>query len=121
MRRAGTLAIALALSCAACASTTEAHHFRLGPPAAPTTRVDLFDGVPARSYAEAGFVQAFAYGATAGDPVVRALSNEARAMGCDAVVRVRLDLAEGIVHAAGVCVRWVELPPAVPAGTNGDP
>ena len=112
---------ALALHLGGCAVSTEAHRFALGAPRSPTREVALFDGVPTRPYVEAGFVQALAYGATSGDAVVVALRREAAAMGCDAVARVRLDLADGIVHAAGVCVGWVELPPVGPPATNQDP
>ena len=114
------LAFVLAPLLASCVST-EAHHFALGPPRTPTTRVPILERLPTRPYLEAGFVQALAHGATDPDTVVRALTKEAGAMGCDALARMRLDVGDGFVHAAAVCLLWAELPPVEPPATKVAP
>jgi hypothetical protein len=111
------LALAVALAGSACAPL-ETHRFAIGGARPRTSQVDVLEGIPTRPHLEVGFVQALGYGGAAdGDAVVRALVGEGRAMGCDAIARVRLDGGGGVVHGAGVCVRWVELPPEGPAAT----
>jgi hypothetical protein len=106
----GVVGLGLALCLAGCGSV-ERHHFATGPVAAPTTDVLVTSDVPTRSFVEVGFVQAIAYGSEASPgAVTRALAREGGGMGCDAVVRARIDEAPAMLHAAGVCVRWVQLP-----------
>jgi hypothetical protein len=100
-------ALALLIALCSCGSV-ETHRYATAPPRASTEDAAVVPDVPARPFVEAGFVQAIAYGTEAVPAAVtRALAREGRAMGCDAVVRTRIDEAPGMLHASGVCARWV--------------
>jgi hypothetical protein len=69
-----------------------------------------------RPVEEMGFVQAFGSGSMANpEDVVRGLADRAGEMGCDAVVKVSIDIGYTRAHAAGVCVKWVG---PLPVGTR---
>ena len=60
-----------------------------------------------RPYTEIALVQAIGYGADAGaEGVLAELRRKARALGCDGVIRARVDVGYTRSHGAGVCVRW---------------
>lgn len=115
---AGALAL-VALAGAGCGGVeTRAVAFR-PPPGPAGARADVYvASVPARPYYEIGLVQAVGTGeGAARGPLVRALRERGRRMGCDAVVRANVELGQTVAHAIGVCVRWAEvdaLPRAAP-------
>lgn len=104
-------ALALALAAAGC-GTVEARTVAFRAPGPPTGRVDLYVGkVPDRPYYEVGLVQAVGTGMSADEAsVLHALRERATRMGCDAVVRVGVELGQTAAHAIGVCARWAEAP-----------
>ncbi len=74
---------------------------------------------PSRPFYDVALLQVVGYGADAdADPIARALSSRATALGCDAVVGVRVDRGWTRAHGFGVCVRWS---PVVPQGTPAPP
>jgi len=116
---------------------TEAHAALLRAPQAPTSgRVELYvadQAGPARPFYELAIVQAVGFGADANpEDVTRALTTKAGALGCDAVVRVYIDVGYTRAHAAGVCVKYLGpapegdaprsvLPPAPPSNPAPPP
>ncbi|HEU4409009.1 MAG TPA: hypothetical protein VFS43_27360 [Polyangiaceae bacterium] len=116
-------ALVLALAGVGCGSV-EARTVAFRAPGAPTGRADLYVGkVPERAYYEVGLVQAVGTGTGADEAsVLHALRLRAQRMGCDAVVRVGVELGQTAAHAIGVCVRWSEVEAArgAPAAEKGD-
>ncbi len=99
---------AVAPSLAGCAHA-ESHAALFRPPSPPASSVEIVsaDTPVSRPYTELGLVQAFGFGdAAATDEVVRELRARAASLGCDGVIRVRIDVGYTRSHAAGVCVRW---------------
>ncbi|HEU4535804.1 MAG TPA: hypothetical protein VFS00_16875, partial [Polyangiaceae bacterium] len=86
---AAMLPAAFALAGAGCGGV-EARAVAFRDPAPAAGQTDLYLGkVPARPYSEAGIVQALGTGASADEAsVLRALREQGRRLGCDAVVRV---------------------------------
>lgn len=73
-----------------------------------------------RPVEEMGFVQSFGSGSMANpEDVVRGLAERAGEMGCDAVVKVSIDMGYTRAHAVGVCVKWVG--PLVPGARYVSP
>lgn len=109
-QRLALLALPLAaLSLSACGHT-ETHHLVFDGSSAPaTSRVEVFmKSVPKRPFVERGLVQAIGDGnERAPRQVIEALQDEARRMGCDAVVKTNVQRGASATHAIGVCVRWV--------------
>lgn len=107
--RGGLCAFAL-LACVAC-GRTELHEAVLRPPAAPPAKpVEIYvvgQGTD-RPYDEVALLEALGVGSDA-DPekMAHALGHRAAELGCDAVVRLRIDSGSTMVHGYGVCVRWV--------------
>ena len=111
--RAGLLLTAVlgAVALAGCGHT-EAHAALLRAPQAATAgRVELYvadQAGPMRPFYELAIVQAIGFGADANpEDVTRALTAKAAGLGCDAVVRVYIDVGYTRAHAAGVCVKYV--------------
>jgi hypothetical protein len=103
---------------------TETHVAMLRAPQPRTEHpVELYladQAVPARSFYDIAMVQAIGFGTDATpEDVTRSLTDRAAALGCDAVVRVFIDVGYSRAHAAGVCVKYLgEAPPgAAPAPT----
>ena len=95
---------------------TETHAALLrAPQPARTGDVELYvvdQAMPTRRFYEIAMVQAIGFGADANpEDVTKALASKAAALGCDAVVRVSIDLGYTRAHASGVCVKY--LGPAV--------
>ena len=89
---------------------------------------------PTRPYYELAIVQAIGFGGDANpEDVTHSLTDKAAALGCDAVVRVHIDVGYTRAHAAGVCVKYFgpapegevapsgPLPPAPPANPTPPP
>ena len=117
--RLGLLAVTL-LGAAGCGSV-ETHTAMLRAPGPPRPRgaVELYLAEPAdasgpsRPLDELGLVQAYGSGNKANpEDVAEGLVARAAQLGCDAVVRVTIDIGYTRAHAAGVCVRYVGPPPA---------
>jgi hypothetical protein len=108
--RAGA-ALVVALATAACGHT-ETHVAMLRAPQPRTDRaVEVYmadQPAPVRPYYEIALVQAIGSGTDATpEDIVSALTKKAAALGCDAVVRVFIDVGYSRAHAAGVCVRYL--------------
>lgn len=102
---------ALVLAVTAACGRTELHEVVLRAPTAPPSRpVEIYvvGQDPGRPYDEVALVEAVGFGADADvEHVVHALGHRAGELGCDAVVRVRVDTGSTMVHGYGVCVRWL--------------
>ncbi len=93
----------------------ESHVAMLRPAAKPLRNgkdVELYlvnQAQPSRPFMDLAIVQAVGFGADATpEAVVRALSDKAATLGCEAVVRVSIDLGYTRAHAAGICVRFLD-------------
>jgi hypothetical protein len=136
----GGLLVAAGLASAALAGCghTESHAALLRAPQAATSgKVELYvadQAPPTRPFYEVAIVQAIGFGADANpEDVTRSLTDKAAALGCDAVVRVYIDVGYTRAHAAGVCVKYLgpalegeqaprsTLPPAPPANPSPPP
>jgi hypothetical protein len=86
----------------------ETHRVDFAAAARPPGEAHLFvSALPTRPYAEVGLVQAIGYGGESTAPsVLRGLQREGKKMGCDAIVKVRVDVGQTAAHASGVCVTW---------------
>lgn len=109
----------LSLLAAAGCGHTEAHHAMLRAAEPPTGRaVEVYMAdrpVPARPFYEIALVQAVGFGDEAHpEDVVRALTDKAGRLGCDAVLRTFIDQGYTRAHASGVCVKWLAPGPAAP-------
>jgi hypothetical protein len=112
MRR---LAVAFAALGAVGCGHLEVHELLLRPPEPPAPRpaaLYFVGRTPDRPYYDVALLQVVGYGDDANmEDVARALAVRAARLGCDAVVRVRIDQGWTRAHAFGVCARWS---PAVP-------
>lgn len=117
MRRVVALALA-SFALVACGHT-EVHSFLVRPAEAPAPRdPDLyFEGRgPQRPVYEIALVQVLGFGADADpDDVAAALAARGKALGCDAIVRVRIDQGATRTHGFGVCVRYAPVAQSAPA------
>jgi hypothetical protein len=112
----------LALCLAACGHV-DTHELLLRAPAAPSAepvQVYFLGRVPERAFYEVALLQAVGYGDDENlEAVVRALTERAAQIGCNALVRVHVDQGWSRMHAFGVCVRWS--PVAPPGGPPANP
>jgi hypothetical protein len=113
------LALAAVTALAGCGHT-ETHAAMLRAPQPRTGRaVELYvadQAMPTRPFYDVAIVQAVGFGSDANpEDVARALTEKAATLGCDAVVRVFIDIGYSRAHAAGVCVKFLEDGPAGPA------
>jgi hypothetical protein len=98
---------------------TETHQAMLRNAEPPTGRnVEVYmadQPLPPRPAYEIAIVQAIGFGTEAHpEDVVKALTDKAGRLGCDAVLRVVVDQGYSRTHASGVCVRWLAAGPAAP-------
>ena len=111
----GSLAAALV----GCGHTETNAAMLRAPEAPPAHPVELYiadQAAPARPFYDIAIVQAIGFGADATpEDVARALTEKAGTLGCDAVVRVAIDIGYARAHAAGVCVKYLAPGPAGPA------
>jgi len=103
------LALASLLSLSGC-GYTDVHEVVLRQPQPRRTRqVEIYfanQTVP-RPFYEIALLQAVGHGTDAdAEDVGEALSQRAASLGCDAIVRTRIDQGYSIANAVGVCVRW---------------
>jgi hypothetical protein len=105
--------LAIALAVAACGHT-EIHEVVLRAPTPPTAETELYvEGrMPEQPFYEVAILQAIGFGTDA-DPedVSAAIVGRSAQLGCDAVVRFRVDVGYSRANGYGVCVRW-----ALPVG-----
>ena len=114
-----TLAIAL-LGC----GHVETHAAMLRAPQPPTGHtVELYvadQAPPSRPFYDIAILQAIGFGSEANpEDVTRALTSKAALLGCDAVVRVFIDIGYSRAHASGVCVKYLGASPPGPPGPPG--
>ena len=86
------------------------------PPASRPAAIYFAGRMPDRPYYDVALLQAVGYGDDANmEDVARALALRGARLGCDAIVKVRVDQGWARAHAFGVCVRWSPTGPAAPA------
>jgi hypothetical protein len=111
------LAVTLAATLLAGCGHTETHVAMLRAPQPRTANaVELYltdQAVPTRPFYDIAIVQAIGFGTDATpEDVTRGLTDKAATLGCDAVVRVFIDIGYSRAHAAGVCVKYLGEAPA---------
>jgi hypothetical protein len=111
------LTVTLAATVLAGCGHTETHVAMLRAPQPRTANaVELYladQAVPARPFYDIAIVQAIGFGTDATpEDVTRGLTDKAAILGCDAVVRVFIDIGYSRAHAAGVCVKYLGEAPA---------
>lgn len=99
--------------------STDVNEVVFRPPSAPASgEVQLYMGAqaPPNAFYEVALLQAVGHDSEANiEDATNALRARARALGCDAVVRVRFTQGYTMSHAYGVCVKWsVPQTPAPP-------
>ena len=121
-------AIAFAIATSACGHL-ETHDVLLR---APTARSDVaprdveiyFEGRwPERAFYEVALIQIVGFGTNANpEDVTQAMAARGRPLGCDAVVRVRVDQGYARANGFGVCVRYSPVQaPAAPTSPPAPP
>ncbi len=118
MRFAGAvLFVTLASAIAGCGHL-ETHQAMLRSAEPPTGRpVEIYvaEQPVQRPFYEIALVQAVGFGAQAHpEEIVRALTEKAGRLGCDAVIRTFIDQGYSRANATGVCVKWLGPGPAAP-------
>ena len=113
-----SLAVAAIPVLTACGHT-EAHVAMLRAPQPRTDHtVELYvadQAPPGRPFYDIAILQTVGFGSEANaEDVTRALTIKAGALGCDAVVRVFIDIGYSRAHASGVCVKFLAPGPAGP-------
>ena len=117
-------ALALLMAIAAIAllgcGHVETHSAMLRAPQPPTGHtVELYvadQAPPSRPFYDIAILQAIGFGSEANpEDVTRALTSKAALLGCDAVVRVFIDIGYSRAHASGVCVKFLAPGPPGPA------
>lgn len=106
--RGKALALVLAASVATACGHSELHEvvFRTAPRTVGPVEVYLVGQAPSRPFDELALLQLVSSGDQAEPAVVlAALSQRASELGCDALVRVRIDVGLTTTNAYGVCVR----------------
>jgi hypothetical protein len=106
-------ALVLAASLFACEACgySELHEvvFRTSPRTGRPIEVYMVGQAPPRPFDELALLQVVSTGNQAEPPaVLAALSARAATLGCDAIVRVRVDAGVTATHGYGVCVRTQE-------------
>ena len=114
------IVVALATTVLAGCGHTETHAAMLRAPQPRTPHaVELYiadQASPARPFYDIAMLQAIGFGTEANpEDVTRALTQKAALLGCDAVVRVFIDVGYSRAHAAGVCVKYLAPGPPGPA------
>ena len=118
-------AVFSAFACAGCGST-EVHQILLREPTMQQRQeIEMYvtgGTPPRRPFYEVAYVQAIGHGSDADvEDVTHALANRGARLGCDAIVRVHVELGSTRAHASGVCVNWLPVrkvePPPKPDAT----
>ncbi len=107
-----TSAVLLVAGLAGCHGHVDTHAVLLRAPVPSAgSRVEVYvvGQTPPRRFYEMGFVQAVGFADTANpEELVRGLVQKGQELGCEAVVRVQVDVGYTKAHASGVCVRWLD-------------
>ncbi len=116
MKRLAALVSLLAI---ACGGYTEAHEVvlrEIPPPTGQQPELYFNERQPSQGYYDVALIQIVGYGGDAQlEDVTRALLARGAQLGCDAVLRVHVDIGYSKGHAFGVCVRYTGTPaPAAP-------
>ena len=125
MKRAPSVLLPVAAILAAGCGHMETHQAMLRsaePPTRQAAELYMADRPPPRAFYEIALVQAIGFGSDAHpEDIARALAEKGASLGCDAVVRVSIDVGYSRAHGAGVCVRWLGPgPPGAPAALPPD-
>ncbi len=114
-----TLAVSVMLLLVAACSRTQTHHVLTGTPGAPYSgdvRIVMENAEVPKGVEEVAIVQAQGFGGHADlEHVLAGLTDEAKKLGCDMVVRVRIDQGATQASATGVAVRAAPPAPATSA------
>lgn len=101
--------VTLSMLTSAC-GYVEMHEAVLRPTTGPTpNRVELYlgDQHPGRAFYEVALVEALGYGSKSDvEYVTSALGDRGKLLGCDAIVRIHVDVGQTMTHGYGVCVKW---------------
>ena len=93
-----------------CGGYTEVHEVIFRQPPPPTGRdvqVYVGDQTPPSAFYELAMLQAIGFDGDSNlEDVMGALRERGRMLGCDAIVRVRVELGYSMAHGYGVCVKW---------------
>jgi hypothetical protein len=104
--------------------STEVHQIFLRQPSLIENReieVYVAGAPPKRAYYDIAIVQAIGHGSDADvEHVTHALATRAARLGCDAVVRVHVELGYGRAHGTGVCVSWARGAAVAPSSNPAD-
>jgi len=106
--------VAVGVLVAACGGHVDSHQalLRTAPPFERPAFVYVEGQMPPGEFYELGLVQTIGFGSDAdAEELVRVLAHDAAEAGCQAVVRVAIDMGTTRAHASGVCVRFVGAPP----------
>ena len=101
-----------------CGGQIETNAILLRPQMPPVRNVEIYVQGQAtqRSFYEVGIVQAEGFGADMNaEELVKSLSRRGGELGCEALLRVQIDVGYARAHAAGVCVRYLDAAPAARA------
>lgn len=119
------LSSAFALLALAACGHTEMHEVLLRQPPGPTGRpVEIYMATqsPPRPFYEIAILQAIGDGGDATlEDVVQGLTHRGQQLGCDAIVRIQIDVGYARAHATGVCVKYMDAAPGAPAPLPAEP
>jgi hypothetical protein len=103
------------LSLAGC-GYTETHEVVLRAPSRPSgqpVEIYMHGQAPPRPFYEVALLQVVGHGSDANlEDVIKALTQRAASLGCDAIVRIQIDQGYSLTHGFGVCVHWLAPAPA---------
>jgi len=121
-----TLLLTLSVACLAGCGWTSSHVVMTGTAAAPyqgEVRIVLESAPVPAGLEEVAIVQAVGHGLDADlEHILAGLKDQARALGCDTVVRVHIDQGNGTASASGVAARVrPAAPPPAPAAAPAAP
>jgi hypothetical protein len=115
----------LFLGCLVGCGSTEVHQIFLRQPSLIENReieVYVAGAPPKRAYYDVAILQVIGHGTDADvEHVTHALANRAGRLGCDAVLRVHVELGYGRAHGTGVCVVWAKTSAPASAPQNPAP
>lgn len=108
MTRAVRIVFPLVLLLAGCGYVVGSHLITgpVGPPHSGPVTVVMENAPVPFAFTEVAVLQAIGHGVRANlADVLGALQTQAAALGCDAVIRIRIDQGSGMASGTGVCVR----------------
>jgi hypothetical protein len=113
------LAALLPVLAVACGGYTESHEVvlrELPPPTGRQPELYFNERQPSQGYYDVALIQIIGYGGDSQlDDLTHALVGRGAQLGCDAIMRIHVDIGYSKGHAYGVCVRFTGTPaPAAP-------